>query len=154
MKKILFFLLTCFFILDVNALELSSFEVTNGNLSIPFDSKNNLYTVYLNEDAKRLEFNYDIDLNVNDYEIEVLNNQYKNNQSEPVVIQIKNKATEEMASYTFYLTKEEESAVFNEYIETETENTKEIEYLEYYVGGACLLSIIVLFKVIVIGFKK
>ena len=85
------------------------------------------------------------------------NNEDKNNESvvtdSNTTYKITNSdgTTEE---YVFYLEKEEAEPVFQEsFMPLETEQ-KEIPYLSWYVGAGCFGVILILFKVIVLGFKK
>lgn len=154
MKRFLLFLFFILFIpLPVNALELDSFEVLNGNLLTPFDKQNNVYTVHLNDSETKMKFQYDVsDSNI---KIEELQNEYHENGESKAVIVLTNDETSERSVYTFYLEKEGTSSVFAENIPEEAAaNSEEIEHLAAYVIGACSISILVLFKVIVLGFRK
>ena len=59
----------------------------------------------------------------------------------------------EKEKYVFYINQKEAKKVMKE-IKEEKEEQRIIPHLKYYVGGGCLLSILLLFKSLVIGFKK
>ncbi len=94
---------------------LEEFEVLNGTLSIPYKKTNNLYTIYLESDATKVEVNY----KVSDPEalVTIQNAEYKENEENKMTIEITKE--KEKATYTFYLEKQEEAQVFKETIEKE-----------------------------------
>ena len=153
MKKIFFFL--CFFfigVLYVSADSIQNLEVLNGTLSRKFESANNVYSVVLNENETSLKLNYE--LKDKDAKVSFLNNEYVQNGENVATLLVTNSNGLE-ESYTFYLEKEETTPVFNESLLTNNvSEVKEIPYLKYYVGLGCLLIILILFKILVIGFKK
>ena len=143
MKKLFFFLLL-FFSFNVNAETIKHFEVLNGKLSIPFDSKVNDYTVYLVEGETKIKANYNLIDEKNTVEIKEDN--------EKAVYTVFNN-NEELEKYTFYKNIVEDVPVFKESNNSKPE-VKKIKYLEFYVFGTCAFIILILFKVIVLGFKK
>lgn len=153
MKKIFFFL--CFFflkILFVKADSITNLEVLNGTLSRKFEGTNNVYSVILNDSETTLKLNYE--LKDKEAKVEFLNNEYNINGENIATLLVTNSDGLE-ETYTFYLEKEETTPVFNESLLTNNvPDIKEIPYLEYYVGTGCLVIIIILFKILIIGFKK
>lgn len=152
-KKIFFFLFLflscpCFVFAD----SIKELEVVNGTLSREFESTNNIYSVILEDSEDSLKLNYEL----NDPEAKVVfhNNEYTKNGENKVEMEIENTdGTKE--TYTFYLEKEETTPVFNEtFLNTSSNEQKEIPFLPWYVGIGCLLLILLFFKIIVLGFKK
>lgn len=140
MKKILFFLFVLTFPKIVFAELITDLEVTNGTLSIPFTSNNNLYSVELNTLGEDIQFHYTL----KDPSSRVLLSKEENKTTIHVT---DSKGQEE--NYVFYIQdKEESTPVFKEYVEEETQ--KEIPHLKAYVFLGCLLIIILLFKFIVL----
>ena len=153
MKKIFFFLIVFLsFIPLVFADFIKNLEVMNGTLSRKFESTNNVYSVILNDSENTLKINYEL----NDPEAKVVfhNNEYVENGENKMELEIENTdGTKEV--YTFYLEKEETTPVFNETILTNNiSDQKEIPFLSWYVGIGCFIVIALLFKIIVLGFKK
>ncbi len=142
MKKIFFFFGLLIIGINVQAETLKNFEVLNGKLSIPFDSKLNNYTVYLVNSDENILANYT--LIDEDNEVEVIEDKDK------AIYQVK-KDNNVLEEYTFYKIREESSLVFNE---IPTVKQERIANLHIYVTGVCALIIIILFKIIVLGFKK
>ena len=63
MRKVIFALF-CFFSWEMvfaSSTYLVSMEPMNGSLLTPFRSQNNVYTIRLNEEASKLEFQYEIE---------------------------------------------------------------------------------------------
>ena len=143
MKKLFFFLLLLI-TFNVNAETIKHFELLNGKLSIPFDSKVNYYTVYLVDGETKIKANYNL--------IDEDNTVLIDEDNEKAVYKVfdNNVLLEE---YTFYKNMKEDTPVFNEIINPKPEE-KTIKHLGLYVFGTCGLIIIILFKVIVLGFKK
>lgn len=143
MKKLFFFLLLLI-TFNVNAETIKHFELLNGKLSIPFDSKVNYYTVYLVDGETKIKANYNL--------IDEDNTVLIDEDNEKAVYKVfdNNVLLEE---YTFYKNMKEDTPVFNEVINPKPEE-KTIKHLGLYVFGTCGLIIIILFKVIVLGFKK
>lgn len=154
MKKAIFFLFLLFLPSIVSASSyLTSFEVLNGTLSIPFTEKNNIYTVYLNDAASSLEYEYTLDNP--ESEVEIIGNEYNQNEENVMILKVKEKETSETETYTFYLEKEETSTVgmsLND--NTALETTKEIPHLKEIVIGICSILILLLFKLLIINFWK
>ncbi len=142
MKKIFFFLFL-FFTINVHAETIKHFEVLNGKLSIPFDSKVNDYTVYLVDGETNIKANY----NLIDENNEVV---IKEDNEKAIYTVFSN--GEEIEQYNFYKNIDEEVPVFKEV--NSKSKTEKIKNLEIYVFGSCALIIILLFKIIVLGFKK
>ena len=124
----------------VNASLIKDLEVLNGTLSRDFQSTNNYYSVDLNEGSDTLLLNYTLE------EGSIASITYKDDKA---ILTVTKEDTNE--DYVFYLNKkEEEIPVFNENIE----ETKIIPHLKLYISIACIIIIILLFKIIVLGFKK
>ena len=123
----------------VNASLIKDLEVLNGTLSRDFQSTNNYYSVDLNEGSDTLLLNYTLE------EGSIANIKYEEDKA--ILTISKDNITED---YVFYLNKnEEEIPVFNENIE----ETKIIPHLKEYISIGCII-IIILFKILVLGFKK
>lgn len=143
MKK-LFFFLCLLLTFNVKAETIKHFEVLNGKLSIPFDSKVNNYTVYLIDGEDTIKANYNL--------IDENNTVQVKEDNEKAVYTVY-QGDEQLEQYVFYKNLEEEVPVFSESINYQAKPQK-IKNLEIYVFGSCALLIIILFKVIVLGFKK
>ena len=155
MKKIFFFSLFFFFpwvvsATDINTNSITDLKVLNGILSRKFEPTNNIYSIILNNDASVLELDYVLG-NTNAEVIEEGFLYRENQENKASLTVISEDGTKEV--YTFYLEKEEEEMVFLEEIEDVSDNKTKNPYLIYYVGIACFFIILVLFKVIVLGFK-
>ena len=138
-KKVLILILL-FIPSIVNASLIKDLEILNGTLSRDFQSTNNYYSVDLNEGSDTLLLNYTLE------EGSIANITYKDDKA--ILTVTKEDINED---YVFYLNKkEEEIPVFNENIE----ETKIIPHLKIYISLVCILIIILLFKIIVLGFKK
>lgn len=153
MKKIFFFLFSFFsFIPFVFADSIKNLEVVNGILSREFESTNNVYSVILDDSEDSLKVTYEL----NDPEAKVVfhNNEYIDDGENKMEMEVENTdGTKEI--YTFYLEKEETTPVFNETVLTNNMSSqKEIPFLSWYVGIGCFIVIALLFKIIVLGFKK
>ena len=124
----------------------------NGTLSREFESTNNVYSVILDDSEDSLKVTYEL----NDPEAKVVfhNNEYIDGGKNKMELEVENTdGTKEV--YTFYLEKEETTPVFNETILTNNiSDQKEIPFLSWYVGIGCFIVIALLFKIIVLGFKK
>lgn len=150
MKKFFFFCLL-FFPVQVLAGSITNLEVLNGTLSREFDSNNNVYSVVLNDGESTLKLNYVLE----DQEalVTIEGNDYQVGEDNVAVLTVTNSdGTKE--SYTFYLEKEETQAVFEEVSLMDEPAEKEIAFLEVYVGIGCFIVILILFKVIILGFSK
>lgn len=121
------------------------FEVLNGKLSIPFDSKVNDYTIYLIDGATKIEANYTL---INDtYQVEIQEDEKK-------AIYVVMEKGEEIEKYTFYKDIKETTPVFQE-TTSKTDTQQNINpNIRIYVLGVCAIIILALFKMIVLGFKK
>lgn len=149
MKRLLFSLFFLFLPVGVSASEvyLTDFEVFNGTLSIPFQEKNNIYTVYMDSNAEKLEFSYH--LSDDDSTVEILGNDYQSGAENVMTIKVSNKSTLESQSYTFYLEKEEVATAsfdLSHSTEVNVPREKEIPHLKAKVIGVCGLFIFLLFK--------
>lgn len=124
----------------VNASLIKDLEVLNGTLSRDFQSTNNYYSVDLNEGSDTLLLNYTLE------EGSIANIKYEEDKA--ILTISKDNITED---YVFYLNKkEEERPVFNETVEEE----RVIPHLKEYISIGCIIIIILLFKILVLGFKK
>ena len=150
MKKFFFFCLL-FFPVQVLAGSITNLEVLNGTLSREFDSNNNVYSVVLNDGESTLKLDYVLE----DQEalVTIEGNDYQVGEDNVAVLNVTNSdGTKE--SYTFYLEKEETQAVFEEVSLMDEPAEKKIAFLEVYVGIGCFIVILILFKVIILGFSK
>ena len=150
MKKFFFF---CFLFFPVQVLagSITNLEVLNGTLSREFDSNNNVYSVVLNDGESTLKLDYVLE----DQEalVTIEGNDYQVGEDNVAVLNVTNSdGTKE--SYTFYLEKEEIQAVFEEVNLMDEPAEKKIAFLEVYVGIGCFIVILILFKVIILGFSK
>ena len=150
MKKFFFF---CFLLFPVQVLagSITNLEVLNGTLSREFDSNNNVYSVVLNDGESTLKLDYVLE----DQEalVTIEGNDYQVGEDNVAVLNVTNSdGTKE--SYTFYLEKEEIQAVFEEVNLMDEPVEKEIAFLEVYVSIGCFIAILILFKVIILGFSK
>ena len=118
MKKIFFFLglLLAF---NVEAETIKHFEVLNGKLSLPFDSKVNNYTVYLVDGETTIKANYNL--------IDESNTVVVSEDNEKAIYTVYNNDVE-LEKYTFYKNLDEEVPVFNEVVSTpKQEKIKNLE---------------------------
>ena len=128
----------------VYADSLKHFEVLNGKLSIPFDKTINRYTVYLAEGESTIKANYILQNEKNTVQID---------ENDEVAIYSVFDNDQKIEDYYFYKKLSfDETLVFKENINSQEK--EEIPNLHIYVIGVCSLIILILFKVIVIGFKK
>lgn len=136
----------------VNAGTIKDLNVLNGTLSRKFEFNNNIYSIVLENDATRVLFDFTLE-NEEDI-ITIENDKYKENEENIAKIKLQNKEGM-IEEYTFYLEKENTTPVFqNIDIYNTLDIKKEIPHLEIYVGIGCLFIICILFKCIVLGFKK
>lgn len=141
--KKLFFLILLFFPVLVNASKISNLKVLNGTLSREFEPTNNLYSVDLNKGETHLKFDYTLE------EAEDVVNMVQ--EDNKVLLKITSKDNSE-ETYVFYVNQEYSTPVFKENKVKEGQ-TKEIPNLKYYVISIVFVIILILFKVIVLGFK-
>lgn len=155
MRKVIFALF-CFFSWEMvfaSSTYLVSMEPMNGSLLTPFRSQNNVYTIRLNEDASKLEFQYEIE----DKEASVLifGGEYVEGQENKLVIQIQDETSKDIQEYVFYLEKENsQNVISNQELATslELKKKKPIPHLKFIVISICLMFILVLFKFLVINY--
>ena len=147
MKKVFFFLM--FLPTSVFASSIKSVEVLNGTLSREFEATNNVYSVILNDDANSLMMNCETD---SDITINIYNNEYVVGGENKVIYETIN-AEGEKEDYVFYLEKESATPVFATSYEEEEEQ-RVIPHLKLYVISGVVFINLLLFKVIVLGFKR
>ena len=82
---------------------IKSFEVSNGNLSIPFNEKNNIYTIYLNEGTTSLEYTYELE--DEKASVEITGEEYQEGIENIMTIKVVDEETKESQSYIFYMEK-------------------------------------------------
>ncbi len=152
MKKIFFFCLFLLLPLFVHAGSIKELEVENGVLSRKFEPNNNIYSILLNEGEEEVKLNYKLE--DENAKVKINNKEYQNNTENKTELVVENSdGTKE--TYTFFVEKETTTPVFQELPNLETASIqKEIPHLIVYVVTGCTLIIILLFKCIVIGFKK
>lgn len=145
MKRFFFFCL-CFFLPSiVMANSIQNVEVKNGELSRKFEPDNNVYSIFLHPSESHAILDYQ--LADERSSCKVLEDQDK------IVLQVES-IDGQQETYTFYYEEKQESTpVFQEIKGVEPVQTK-LHHLEFYVGFACFLIILCLFKLIVIGFRK
>ncbi len=145
MKKFFFFLILLLFPIVVSAGSIQNLEVKNGTLSRKFESNNNIYSVILYDGEQNPIFDYDLSNENCSVEIEDTDNITQ------IHVTLDNNLKE---TYTFYVEKEEDVPVFKEFSNDPKTIQAKLPHLEIYVGMVCLFVIVVLFKCIVLGFKK
>lgn len=151
MKKLFFFFLIICFPFTVSAGSMKSFELKNGKLSRNFESDNNIYSILLEEGEEKVKFDYTLEENA---KVVVRGDTYQAGEENVMEMEVE---TENgiKEKYTFYLEKEETTPVFQEYLPSSKSTTqKEIPHLKLYVITGCVGMILILFKCIVLGFKK
>ena len=130
---------------------LTEFEVLNGILSIPFTEKNNIYTVYLDDNASQLDFRYELE--DKEAKVEVVGNNYQENQENIMIIKVTKE--KEAQEYKFYLEKETSANVaLDNTLKTDLSisKEKEIPYLKEIIVISYCLIIIILFKLLILNF--
>ena len=129
----------------VSAESITKLEVLNGQLSRKFETNNNIYSITLKEGETIPNFSYTLKNEEDKVEIQ--------NEEEKTMIEV---TTENglKETYTFYLNEEESTPVFHEYKKSLKKENKENPYLGYYIGAIVIIIILILFKFIVLGFKK
>ncbi len=128
---------------------ITNLQILNGEISLPFDSLNTIYTVRTEQDF--LDFKYDLAPNA---EVSIFGNDYLTNGENIVVLTVFNDV--DTISYYFYVYKMEEIVASTDdsrgsllnFISTKKEVPA---YLGPTIGVICFLSILFLF---VILFKK
>lgn len=151
MKKIFFFVLLLCTPILVSASSIKDLKVLNGVLSREFESDNNIYSVILNDSETILKLDYE--LVEEESTVKVIHNMKDEDSVTKLEVTNKDGSKEE---YVFYIESEETQAVFkeNNLIQTTNITKKEIPNLIWYVVTGCSCMILLLFKVIVLGFKK
>lgn len=128
-------------ILDGDSM-LLELRILNGVLSPKFDKYNNIYSVVVDSDVRKLDIDYKADA---DYTIDIVGNGnfiYGDNE---VIIRLKKDDIEN--TYKLIVYREREQAVFSEVKEAENvivENPVS-DNIEYIIGGSCLLIILIVF---------
>lgn len=147
MKKIFFFLMLL--PTSVFASSIKSVEVLNGTLSREFEPTNNIYSVTLNDDATSLMMNCETESGIT---INVYNNEYIAGEENKVIYETVNEEGKK-EEYVFYLEKDITTPVFATSYEEE-EKEKIIPHLKWYVISGVVFINLLLFKIIVLGFKR
>ena len=147
MKKIFFFLMLL--PTSVFASSIKSVEVLNGTLSREFESTNNIYSVTLNDDATSLMMNCETESGIT---INIYNNEYIVGEENKVIYEAVNEEGKK-EEYVFYLEKDITTPVFVSNYE-EDEKEKIIPHLKWYVISGIVFINLLLFKIIVLGFKR
>lgn len=134
---------------------LKEFNVANGILSIPFNEQNNIYTIYLAEDAKKVEFTYSLE----DPEstIEIIDDSWEEEKENIMLVKVKSKNELESQVYTFYLEKEvTQSVALDTNMETSLNVTKRERspYLIPIIGILYILIVFSLFYILIIRYLK
>lgn len=147
MKKIFFFLMLL--PTSVFASSIKSVEVLNGTLSREFEPTNNIYSVTLNDDATSLMMNCETESGIT---INIYNNEYIAGEENKVIYEAVNEEGKK-EEYVFYLEKDITTPVFASNYE-EDEKEKIIPHLKWYVISGVVFINLLLFKIIVLGFKR
>ena len=147
MKKIFFFLMLL--PTSVFASSIKSVEVLNGTLSREFEPTNNIYSVTLNDNATSLMMNCETESGIT---INVYNNEYVSGEENKVIYETVNEEGKK-EEYVFYLEKDIATPVFATSYE-EDEKEKIIPHLKWYVISGVVFINLLLFKIIVLGFKR
>ena len=134
---------------SVFASSIKSVEVLNGTLSREFESTNNLYSVTLNDDATSLMMNCETESGIT---INIYNNEYIVGEENKVIYEAVNEEGKK-EEYVFYLEKDITTPVFATNYE-EDEKEKIIPHLKWYVISGIVFINLLLFKIIVLGFKR
>lgn len=147
MKKIFFFLMLL--PTSVFASSIKSVEVLNGTLSREFEPTNNIYSVTLNDDATSLMMNCETESGIT---INIYNNEYIAGEENKVIYEAVDEEGKK-EEYVFYLEKDITTPVFATSYE-EDEKEKIIPHLKWYVISGVVFINLLLFKIIVLGFKR
>ena len=134
---------------SVFARSIKSVEVLNGTLSREFESTNNIYSVTLNDDATSLMMNCETESGIT---INIYNNEYIVGEENKVIYEAVNEEGKK-EEYVFYLEKDITTPVFATNYE-EDEKEKIIPHLKWYVISGIVFINLLLFKIIVLGFKR
>lgn len=125
----------------------------NGRLSIPFQQKNNIYTIYLNDGANTLEYVYELE--DENSKIEILNQEYIEGIENIFTIKVTDEETKDIQIYTFYLEKEKTQSVNLDLSNIKAlEQKKEIPHLKEITIVICSIFILILFKFFIWNFYK
>jgi len=151
MKKVFFFLIFLFLPILVSAGSIEELEIKNGTLSRVFESNNNVYSIQLNEGETKVIFEYT--LREEDSTVEVQGNSFEVGKENKTTIEV-TQQNGEKETYTFFLEREESIPVFQETLVPVANVETKMPHLEFYVGFGCFVIILILFKCIVLGFKK
>ncbi len=92
---------------------ITDFQVQNGQLSLPFQKENNLYTIYLEKGETKVDFTYQLE--EEDAIVKVFENMDPSGEENELIMEVTK--NEEKQTYTFYVEKEEETPVFQEWEE-------------------------------------
>lgn len=147
MKKIFFFLMLL--PTSVFASSIKSVEVLNGTLSREFEPTNNIYSITLNDDATSLMMNCETESGIT---INIYNNEYIAGEENKVIYEAVDEEGKK-EEYVFYLEKDITTPVFATSYEEE-EKEKIIPHLKWYVISGVVFINLLLFKIIVLGFKR
>ena len=134
---------------SVFASSIKSVEVLNGTLSREFESTNNIYSVTLNDDATSLMMNCETESGIT---INIYNNEYIVGEENKVIYEAVDEEGKK-EEYVFYLEKDIATPVFATSYEEE-EKEKIIPHLKWYVISGVVFINLLLFKIIVLGFKR
>lgn len=151
MKKILFFIVFFLFpiVVDAEDICLKDLVIKNGELSLPFDSYNNQYTVTLEEAEYRLDFDYKVEEGI---VVSQFNNHDLENNS---IVTLTLSKGEKTVNYTFHILKEvpEIITVFNNVSDIDNQGFVH-KYKIYIIPTVCLMIIIISYKIIFRKHKK
>ena len=132
-------MLVLFIPFGVNASLIKDLDVLNGVLSREFQSTNNYYSVDLDKGNNELLVSYTLE---DDASVDII--------YEDDLAILRATRGLEVEDYYFYLNIKEDIPVFYE----KEDEEKIIPHLKLYVISGCVIIIIILFKVLVIGFKR
>lgn len=134
---------------------LKEFEVLNGELSIPFNDQNNIYTIYLEEDAQKVEFTYTLE--DSESVIDILDNSWIAGKENIMILKVKSKNEIENQTYTFYLEKEDTQTVTldnSTYTSLDITKKERSPYLAPSIIIGCALLIGIMFYLLIIRYIK
>ncbi len=151
MKKFFFFLFL-FFPIFVQAGSIKDFTGLNGKLSREFETDNNLYSVILNEGEDTFLFDFELEDKEASVFIEGTHYDEENKENKTKIMIENQDGTKE--EYTFYLERENVETVFQDVFLNDPIAKEEIPFLKFYVICGCSVIILLLFKIIVLGFNK
>ena len=120
-------------------------EILNGVMSLKFDKYVNTYTVEVDNNVEKLEFNYKVEDNS---QVDVINNENINDGLNYVYIIVTNK--NEQNTYTLEVYKEvTKDVISTSNLETKLEVEQQVnKNTPYIIGSICFVVILIIFLII------